>query len=145
MKYHYLLTALFSGCLLLLAGCPAPPPATITLPSGVTCAGAVTTNVTAAINPEPGTLRPKLTIKVCVLCNGTPLAGVGGITVSFISEVPLPATVPSTPVTLQPTGTGGCVTKSYIIPGSVLRGEKVKVTVVDSTGAAVTTTTVTIQ
>lgn len=129
--------------LIVAGGCPTPPPVTITLPGAVPCTGTVTTNVTAAIHPDVN-MRPQLTVTVCVLCNGAPLVGVTGITAAFISEVPIPATVPAT-ATFGATGATGCTSLFYIVPGSVLRGQQVTVTVVDTTGAVVSTSTVTIQ
>ncbi len=148
MKHRFMVTTLFCGCLILLVGCPwstPTPKATITLPAGAKCTGTVSTDVTASISPEPGTLRPKLTVKVCVLCDGAPLANADGIALSFISEFPLPLASLKGTIKLKKTGTGGCVTKSWILPNSKLRGQKVNVTVVDSKGVTVSTETVEIK
>jgi hypothetical protein len=117
---------------------------TVSLPGGATCTGQVTADVTASIQPEPGTGRVRLDVKVCVLCNGQPVAGVTGITAAFKSEVPLPPNVPPS-LTFTATDANGCVTRSFILPNDRLRGQQVVVTVVDASGGTVTTSTVTIQ
>ena len=139
MKHRFMVTMLFCGCLSLLVGCPwgkGKPKVTITLPAGAKCTGTVTTDVTASITTDSG--RAKLTVKVCVLCDGTPLANADGITLKFISEFALPLATLKGTIKLKKTGKGGCVTKSWIIPSSKnLRGQKVNVTVVDSNGVIV--------
>lgn len=145
MNHRHTSAGLVLGSTLLLTGCPPPPPVTVTLPGGITCAGTLDASVTASIAPEPGTLRPKLTARVCVTCNDTPLGGVSGITAAFVSSVPLPATIPATPITLDATASNGCVSKSYILPTDSIRGQQVTVTVVDAAGTTVSTDTGTIQ
>jgi hypothetical protein len=142
MKLLLLLPLLLLSAFL-FGGCPGGS-VTVTLPGGATCTGNVTTDVTASIQPEPGTGRVRLDVKVCVLCSGAPVAGVTGITATFISEVPLPPNVPPN-LTFPATDAKGCVTRSFILPNDRLRGQQVTVTVVDDSGATVTTSTVTIQ
>jgi len=133
--------AVLSASLALVA-CPGVPPVTITLP-GATCTGTVGCTVTASVAND-ASARPVLTIKVCVTCNGTPLGGVGGITGTVQSEVPLPPSIPAT-TTFGATGTDGCTTVRYVVTGAILQGQQVTVNVVDTTGATVTTATVTIE
>lgn len=128
-----------------LAACPGgggAPPVTITLP-GATCTGTVGCTVTARVTND-ASARPVLTIKVCVTCNGTPLGGVGSITGTIQSEVPLPPSIPAV-TTFGATGNDGCTTVRYVVTGAILQGQQVTVKVVDTTGATVTTEVVTIE
>ncbi len=150
MKRHYMVTTFF--CFFLLTGCPKPvpvvpvvppPPVTITLPAGVTCTGALTVKTKAWIANPPG--RFVLHIRICVFCNKVPLSNVKNISIAIIANPEiLPITYKITD-TFPKTGISGCTTKRYVLKNTNLKGAKVKVSVVDSTGGNVVTDTVTIE
>ena len=137
------LSALLACCIVLVS-CPSTTPTvTISLPGGASCTGTVGCTVTAVIAPDPNA-RPVLTITVCVTCDGTPLAGVTGVTGTIVSDVPIPSNVRN-PTTFGATGANGCTSVRYVVRNSVLRGQTVNVNVVDTSGASVATSSVTIE